>query len=354
MTPLEKVYAEWLALQPVDAQTQYRIEQRFAIDFNYNSNHIEGNTLTYGQTEQLLLFGKVTGEATMKDCEEMKASFVCQKMMVAEASIKDKPLTQNFIRQLHQTLLREDYEVHYSLPGGESVAYTVHAGRYKTRPNSVITRNGMHFEYASPEETPVLMTDLVDWYNRAEQEKSMAPPELAALFHYRYIRIHPFEDGNGRMARLLVNYILLRHGYPMVVVRSRRKQEYLDALEASDKVVGPVPSKGACATLREIRHFFNYFTKLLREEMTVAVQFATIRDEQIWWYDGEMVRFRTATTGKILSTIMDEAGITTEELAKRVGVSLAAVNKQLKSLTEKQYIRRKENGEWLVVIYPSV
>lgn len=100
----------------------------------------------------------------------------------------------------------------------------IHAGQYKTRPNSVITRYGDRFDYASPEETPGLMGDLVDWYNAAEQEGKLSPVELAALFHYRYIRIHPFEDGNGRIARLMVNYILTRHDYPMIVVRSRKKK----------------------------------------------------------------------------------------------------------------------------------
>lgn len=102
-------------------------------------------------------------------------------------------------------------------------SYVIHAGQYKTRPNSVITRYGDRFEYASPEETPGLMGDLVDWYNAAEKEGKLSPVELAALFHYRYIRIHPFEDGNGRIARLMVNYILTRHDYPMIVVRSRKK-----------------------------------------------------------------------------------------------------------------------------------
>ena len=74
------------------------------------------------------------------------------------------------------------------------------------------------------------MTDLVDWYNEAEQSGKFTPIELAAIFHYRYIRIHPFEDGNGRIARLMVNYILTRHSYPMIVVRSRKKNDYLEAL----------------------------------------------------------------------------------------------------------------------------
>lgn len=354
MTSLEKAYSKWLSLQPLDEQTQYRISQRFTVDFNYNSNHIEGNTLTYGQTELLLLFGKVMGEAEMKDYEDMKASNVGLKMMEVEALSEDKPLTQNFIRQLHKTLLREDYKVYRQLPGGEYTSCVVHAGQYKTRPNSVITRTGERFEYASPEETPALMTDLVDWYNQAEADGELSPVELAALFHYRYIRIHPFEDGNGRIARLLVNYILSRHDYPMVVVRSRKKTAYLDALSASDKVVGATPSKGAHASLREIRHFLDYFTKLVVEEINTEVRFATIHDENTWWYDGEMVRFRTETTSRILSAIMLNTSITTKEISNQVGVNVAAVNKHLKRLTDNHYIRRKENGDWHVVIYPSV
>ena len=105
----------------------------------------------------------------------------------------------------------------------------------------------------TPEETPALMADLIAWYNDAEARKLMTPVELAALFHYLYIRIHPFEDGNGRIARLLMNYIFLKHDYPMIVIRSKGKKLYLDALGKADKMVGPVPSDGAQASLEEAR-----------------------------------------------------------------------------------------------------
>ena len=100
-----KAIAAWNAIQPLSDRDRERLSRKFTVDFNFNSNHIEGNTLTYGQTELLLLFGKVVGEAEMKDLEEMKASNVGLKMMQEQAGIKDMPLTQNFIRQLHKTLL---------------------------------------------------------------------------------------------------------------------------------------------------------------------------------------------------------------------------------------------------------
>ena len=164
MKSIEDVMSEWNALQPLSDRDREMLSRRFTIDFNYNSNHIEGNTLTYGQTEILLLFGKIVGEADVRDVHEMTASNVGLKMMKEEARLKETPLTQHFIRTLHKTLLREDYTVYRNLPGGVQTSYVIHAGQYKTRPNSVITRYGDRFEYATPEETPALMSDLVDWY----------------------------------------------------------------------------------------------------------------------------------------------------------------------------------------------
>ena len=354
-TKLETVLTQWQNLQPLAEIDRDRLSRRFTIDFNYNSNHIEGNTLTYGQTELLLLFGKIVGEANFRDCEEMKASNVGLQMMLVESSDKQLPLTQNFIRTLHRTLLREDYTVYRMLPGGVQTSYVIHAGQYKTRPNSVITRYGDRFEYASPEETPALMTDLVDWYNQAEKEGKYSPVELAALFHYRYIRIHPFEDGNGRIARLLVNYILTRHDYPMIVVRSRNKGEYLEALHAADLFVGNIPSDGAHASLQEIRPFVQYFKRLVAHEVYTNVCFLTEHDENLWWYDGEKVEFRSSNYSKILMLMMTEPVLTLEHIQQELGINMSAVKKLVNQLQDKHYIERgSADGSWRVFITPSI
>lgn len=274
MNKIASLYNEWQSLQPISQDVQNRIEQKFMLEFNYNSNHIEGNTLTYGQTELLLMFGKIDGDAKMHDLEEMKAHNVCLKIIQEEAKINDRPLTEYFIRELHRTLLREDYEVKKQLPDGNITTYTVHAGQYKTRPNSVITATGERFEYASPEETPALMTDLVDWYNVAVKDGNLSAIELAALFHYRYIRIHPFEDGNGRIARLLVNFILLRAGFPMIIVRTDDKDSYLNALNYSDIKVGLVPSDGANAWLEDIQPFVLYMKGCLERALELRIKAA--------------------------------------------------------------------------------
>jgi Fic family protein len=351
---LQSAIEQWEKLQPLSEMDRDRLSRRFTIDFNYNSNHIEGNTLTYGQTELLLLFGKVVGEANFRDCEEMKASNVGLQMMLVKSSDKQLPLTQNFIRTLHRTLLREDYTVYRTLPGGVQTSYVIHAGQYKTRPNSVITRYGDRFEYASPEETPALMADLVDWYNQAEKEGKLSPIDLAILFHYRYIRIHPFEDGNGRIARLMVNYILSRHGYPMIVMRSRLKQDYLEALHRADLIVGSAPADGAHASLKAIRPFHKYMTTLIAKEVANDVLFVTEKAENIWWYDGERIVFRTPSYGKILHELRIESKATLAYLQTEIGINRSAIQKILQNLQEKGYIERDAEGTWRVFITPSM
>jgi Fic family protein len=273
MGKIEELYQEWQSLQPIKEEYLQRLNRKFMLEFNYNSNHIEGNTLTYGQTELLLLFGKVVDAANMKDLEDMKASNVGLNMMQEQAS-SEYPLTESFIRQLHQTILREDYTVYRQLPGGQQTSYVVHAGVYKTRPNSVITRTGERFEYASPEETPALMKDLVEWYREEEQKGELTLAELCALFHYRYIRIHPFEDGNGRIARLLVNFILTRHHYPMIVVKSADKENYLNALSTCDGFVGTSPSDGAHADITKITPFVRYIEDCMEQALITCIKAA--------------------------------------------------------------------------------
>jgi len=271
MNTIHQLHKEWLSLQPLKQEDQSRLNRKFMLEFNYNSNHIEGNTLTYGQTKLLLMFGETMGTATLREYEEMKAHNAGLELIKIEAADKERPLTENFIRELNKIILVEDY---WKRNDSQSTPYRIHVGVYKTRPNSVITITGESFEYASPEETPALMSDLVRWYNDEEKSGMLNPVELAALFHYRYIRIHPFEDGNGRIARLLVNYILFRHNYPMVIVESVDKKKYLQVLHQCDITVGDNPSDGATAMLYQISPFVNYFENLAKHSLKIAIKAA--------------------------------------------------------------------------------
>lgn len=347
------IYEQWKILEPQRSEFKQYIAQKFMLEFNYNSNHIEGNTLTYGQTELLLLFGKIIGNAKMKDLEEMKAHNVGLQLVKEEALQKKKILTEIFIRQLHSILLREYYEVYRQLPNGLQTSYTVHAGTYKTRPNSVITRTGERFEYASPEETPALMNDLISWYNGAAEKGKLNPVELAALFHYRYIRIHPFEDGNGRIARLMVNFILCRYGYPMIVVPSKTKEEYLLALNLSDLNAGLIPSDGAHASIEQIQPFIAYMEKLVRIEMQNDITIVKGEKDSQWWYDGKIIKFSNDNIKAIINAISKNSAITVRGLAEEIGINTSAIQRHLKNLQEKGYLVRMGNnktGEWHIAL----
>lgn len=348
------VFNQWKSIENERNKLKNRISQKFMLEFNYNSNHIEGNTLTYGQTELLLLFGKVIGDAKMRDLEEMKAHNVGLKIVMEEAENGDRPLTETFIRQIHKVLLREDYEVHRQLPNGVMSGYTIHAGCYKTRPNSVITRTGERFEYASPEETPALMTDLLTWFNEEVKKKVLSPIELATLFHYRYIRIHPFEDGNGRIARLMVNFILARYGFPMIVVPSKTKEDYLTALNRCEVAVGPVPSDGAHASIEQVLPFVEYFENLLIKEMQNDMAIVGGGNISQWWYNGELVKFENENIDQILAAISTDSKISVRSLSEQIGINKSAIQRHLKNLQEKGYLVRlgssTKGGEWHIAL----
>ena len=274
MNKIQQLFDEWLRLQPLKPEDQTRLTQKFMLEFNYNSNHLEGNTLTYGQTKLLLMFGETQGSASLKDYEEMKAHNVGLEKVKIEALDRERPLTESFIRDLNKTILVENYWETSRTEEGLPTRIEMRVGEYKSRPNSVITSTGEEFTYAAPEETSAMMTALVAWCNKAMSERELTPIEIATLFHYRFIRIHPFQDGNGRIARLIVNFILRRFGYPMVIIHSEDEEDYFRTLRQSDVEVGFSPSDGANASLVQIQPFLKYMVTQLERSLELSIKAA--------------------------------------------------------------------------------
>ena len=217
---------------PLSSEIKATIDDKFRLEFNYNSNHIEGNTLTYGEAELFLKFDKIEGGHDYRDYQEMEAHNVALLMVEREAYDKERPLTENFIRTLNETLLVKPYWKDAITPTGEPARKEIIPGQYKSTPNSVRLNNGTIFHYAAPTDVPNEMAALVDWYN--ENVDKEHPLVLAATLHYKFVRIHPFDDGNGRTARLLMNYVFIKFGYPLVIVKSEEKKDYLLALNKAD------------------------------------------------------------------------------------------------------------------------
>lgn len=232
---IEELTKELKALQPFTEENQKRLDKKFRLEFNFNSNHMEGNTLTYSETELLLIFDDTKGNHTLREYEEMKAHDVALNLIQDWAkSSAERPLIEQNIKNLNEIILVRPFWKEAITPGGQNTRREIKIGDYKQFPNSVQLANGEMFEYASVGDTPILMGELMEWYRTEVKKAELPPVALAALFHYKFVRIHPFDDGNGRLARLLMNYVLFCFNLPPVIIKSSEKPNYLRALNRAD------------------------------------------------------------------------------------------------------------------------
>jgi len=229
---VDKLAEELKAMQPLKIEYQEKLDKKFRLEFNYNSNHLEGNTLTYGETELLLIFDETKGNHALREYEEMKAHDVAYKLIDEWVKAADEPLTEQKIKNLNEIILVRPYWKDAITADGQNTRRQIRVGDYKEFPNSVRLPNGEIFHYTSPIDTPIEMQELIDWYK--SEEGHIHTVTLAAMFHYKFVRIHPFDDGNGRISRLLVNYVLLKNGLPPLIIKSNDKKNYLSALHQAD------------------------------------------------------------------------------------------------------------------------
>lgn len=246
--------------RPLTPEVENRIMQKFRLDWNYHSSHIEGNQLTYGETKALILFGQTAQAKPLKDHLEMTGHDEAIKN-IEEVVKQKRPLTEHFIRELHELILKAPYKVKAKTPDGKPTERTISIGQYKTVPNHVQTVTNEIFYFASPEETPALMGELMQWYNDNKEKMTFLHPVLFATeFHYRFIRIHPFDDGNGRIGRLLMNFILMQKGYPPAIIKTEDKANYYAALQQADS--------------GQLEYFFNYVCEQVNYSLELMIKAA--------------------------------------------------------------------------------
>lgn len=231
---IEELYKEWLSLQPLEQENDKRLWEKIRIEWNYNSNRIEGNTLTYGETELLLIRGRVEGDHPMRDYEEMKAHNLAVEEIRKLVQDKERDLTEADIRSLNLLILKESFWKEAETLDGQPTRKQVLPGYYKTQPNHVRTSTGEIFKFATLGEVPAKMKELMEWFRESIESPPASITSLLAQLHHRFILIHPFDDGNGRIVRLLLNYALMRLGYPPFVIRSRDREGYFSALQKAD------------------------------------------------------------------------------------------------------------------------
>jgi Fic family protein len=266
------------SLRPIDPERMKVIYNKFKLDSNFYTNHFEGNTLTIGETKQLILFGLNASIAKkVRHVEEMRGhieAFDELGFLTDRVLTEDKlplELNQSLIKNLHKLIFVQDEIIHKSENGIDTIT-TLPAGNYKIHPNSVMTSSGTLFEYSDPTQVPSLMSDLLDWYNG--NRSKLNPVVLASIFHYKFIRIHPFGDGNGRMARLSMNLILQSAGYSLIIVKSdqQSRDEYINALSLTDNNFLDTTQANNSTNIQDFEIFIEQIAKLELDSLDLMIR----------------------------------------------------------------------------------
>jgi Fic family protein len=197
----------WRALGLIAPERLSALQRVATIESIGSSTRIEGSKLTDREVERLLTNLDIKSFASR---DEQEVAGYAEAMDLVFRSWENIAITENHIKQLHRDLL-----VH-------SEKDERHRGSYKTGANNVVAFDesgqqiGIVFETATPFDTPRLMTELVTWFAEATEEKHLHPLLVIAIFTVVLLAIHPFQDGNGRLSRILTTLMLLRAGYAYV------------------------------------------------------------------------------------------------------------------------------------------
>lgn len=212
--------------------------EKIKIDFTYNSNKIEGNALTYGQTIQLLKEFVAPKNTSTGDCLDI----LNHQQVLDEVfeQYQATQITEANIKRLHKTLMKS--------PDQWSDSTHYDPGKYKILENVTTRSSGKIHHYKQPTEVSAAISDLIKDTN---YRLSVLIPngiddhilKIVTDFHFQFLNnIHPFGDGNGRIARIIMNIILLKYKYPPIFIKPINKLDYMNSFEAEENSPGSMLS----------------------------------------------------------------------------------------------------------------
>jgi Fic family protein len=219
----------WRKMQEIRAERLVQLRQVTTIESTASSTRIEGVELTDAEVARVL---EGIGSESFRARDEAEVKGYAELLTLIYESYADIPLSENHVKQLHRILL------------GHSSKDERHRGEYKKLPNDVVRKRGeiieeVVFKTATPFETPRLMAQLIEVTNAALEEGSLHPLVVIGRFIVDFLAIHPFQDGNGRLARALTSLLLLRAGYDYVpyaslerVIEDNKPQYYVALRES--------------------------------------------------------------------------------------------------------------------------
>ncbi len=215
LSEIDKLKKELDGFYPLPIDRLQKINYKFRLEWNYHSNKMEGGTLTYEETrsvmmEQLEIHGK-----PLRDVLEMRGhdEIIKNIQKIGRGNLR---LTENRIKEIHKAIIFDEKDM---------------PGQFKNLNNYIYNYAGERFDFTPKEETINALNTLTNWLdnelkaiNKNKSKKTI--PEIAFYYHLRFLTIHPFLDGNGRTGRILLNLILIAHGYPPIIIRTEEKEAY--------------------------------------------------------------------------------------------------------------------------------
>lgn len=265
------------AQRPLPISIVRKVQQQMQIEYIYNSNAIEGNTLKLRETQLILEEGITINGKSLREHLEARNH---PKAMEYIEKIANRNLKEQDILALHLIIMKGIEE---------------EAGRYRV---TEVRIAGADFVPPPAYDVPFLVKELVEFYNRNPDE--LRPVELTALVHHKFVHIHPFHDGNGRLGRLLMNLALIRNGYPMATVLNVERKRYYDALKRADHG-DPIPLVGfiAAAVERSLDLWLRAFEPTKEEDRLMTLTEASKRTPYSQEYLSLLARKRRIGAVKI-------------------------------------------------------
>ncbi len=221
---IDELQAQIQAHGKLDNEVLKRINYKFRLDWNYNSNVMEGNSLTRMETRTVMINNITVEGKPLKDIIEMRGhdEVIVNILKIGKGELN---LSEARIKQIHKSIMYEDD------PEKKQAI-----GIWKPYNNYLYNYKKERIDFTPYSEVPDKMHELVNWLNtenekiKRKDKNALHPVILAFEFHLKYIRIHPFYDGNGRTARIFMNLIIIAFGYPPVIVKLEEKIQYYQYL----------------------------------------------------------------------------------------------------------------------------
>lgn len=330
VSELDEFKGKWLALKTMSPERLQQLRKVATIESVGSSTRIEGARLSDAQVETLL--SNLTS-TSFKTRDEQEVAGYAEAMDLVFQSYEDLHITENHIRQLHLQLLRHSNKDER------------HRGDYKKLSNQVVARDakgdeiGIVFETSTPFDTPREMEELVNWTNKAIDEASMHPLLLVAVFNVVFLAIHPFQDGNGRLSRILITLMLLRAGYDYVPYAS------LESIVEENKDLYYKALRRTQTTLKQDspdwEPWLGFFLRCLKKQKANLDEKINKGQEK---FDSDLPTLSL----EILKLLKENERLTIAEIVKQTGANQNTLKVRLRELVNEERVKRhgKARATW--------